>query len=59
MGFSRQEYWSGVPLPSPPADPLMAISPAAEYISLGPQKVGHAPLTAMSDTPGEVPAFHL
>ena len=19
MGFSRQEYWSGVPLPSPPA----------------------------------------
>ena len=20
MGFSRQEYWSGVPLPSPPGD---------------------------------------
>ena len=20
MGFSRQEYWSGVPLPSPPQD---------------------------------------
>ena len=20
MGFSRQEYWSGVPLPSPPAE---------------------------------------
>ena len=27
MGFSRQEYWSGVPLPSPglPAIPLLGI----------------------------------
>ena len=22
MGFSRQEYWSGVPLPSPPGSPV-------------------------------------
>lgn len=36
-------YWEGLPS----ADPLMAISPAAEYISLGPQKVGRAPLTAV------------
>jgi len=24
MGFSRQEYWSGVPLPSPPKSPAAA-----------------------------------
>ena len=24
MGFSRQEYWSGVPLPSPPRTPKMS-----------------------------------
>ena len=23
MGFSRQEYWSGLPLPSPVGNPLM------------------------------------
>ena len=23
MGFSRQEYWSGVPLPSPLSKPLL------------------------------------
>ena len=22
MGFSRQEYWSGVPLPSPDVEPI-------------------------------------
>ena len=26
MGFSRQEYWSGVPLPSPIADLVSSIS---------------------------------
>ena len=26
MGFSRQEYWSGVPLPSPNEDPAAAKS---------------------------------
>ena len=25
MGFSRQKYWSGVPLPSPRQDPLGAV----------------------------------
>ena len=29
MGFSRQEYWSGVPLPSPP----LALEPAFEPLS--------------------------
>ena len=27
MGFSRQEYWSGVPLPYDPAIPLLGIYP--------------------------------
>ena len=29
MGFSRQEYWSGVPLPSPIVLLLMAIQPVS------------------------------
>ena len=28
MGFSRQEYWSGVPLPSPPSSLVVKNSPA-------------------------------
>ena len=34
MGFSRQEYWSGVPLPSPNNGLLTAI-PFTQYITCG------------------------
>ena len=27
MGFSRQEYWSGLPLPSPEDLPILGIEP--------------------------------
>jgi len=38
MGFSRQEYWSGLPLPSPklpynPAIPLLGIYPEKNHNS--------------------------
>ena len=28
MGFSRQEYWSGLPFPSPGIEPTSLLSPA-------------------------------
>ena len=31
MGFSRQEYWSGVPLPSPNIDPSHLVNIQMEY----------------------------
>ena len=34
MGFSRQEYWSGVPLPSPNGMPAAAAAAAAAAKSL-------------------------
>ena len=39
MGFSRQEYWSGVPLPSPPRDSILYQTasrlPVANRVFLG------------------------
>ena len=35
MGFSRQEYWSGVPLPSPIYDIAQNIFPDQSKIPLG------------------------
>ena len=34
MGFSRQEYWSGVPLPPPGIEPESLVSPALQVNSL-------------------------
>ena len=34
MGFSRQEYWSGVPFPSPPSHPNLPLSPSQPSRSL-------------------------
>ena len=39
MGFSRQEYWSGLPFPSPgdlPDPGIEPVSPALQAISLPP-----------------------
>ena len=33
MGFSRQEYWSGVPFPSPGHLPNPGIEPTSHYVS--------------------------
>ena len=33
MGFSRQEYWSGVPLPSPQGSPIWVLIPANSFFS--------------------------
>ena len=35
MGFSRQEYWSGLPLPSPQLDIEEVVSPGKEDPSRG------------------------
>ena len=40
MEFSRQEYWSGVPLPSPPADPRLPI-PSTATVATVSQQLGH------------------
>ena len=57
MGFSRQEYWSGLPLPSPPnlPDPGIELSPLTPHLlqcqaySLPPCHF-HAPLTKREHT---------
>ena len=36
MGFSRQEYWSGVPLPSPPDNMQMCFTPKDQGHHLAP-----------------------
>ena len=33
MGFSRQEYWSGVPLPSPALDPSWCLNPCRDILN--------------------------
>ena len=38
MGFSRQEYWSGLPFPSPGALPNSGIELTQEVLGLQPQK---------------------
>ena len=38
MGFSRQEYWNGVPLPSPGSASLKALSDVASADALGPSR---------------------
>ena len=45
MGFSRQEYWSGVPLPSPSSSSVMSNS-------LAPHGLQHARLPCPSPSPG-------
>ena len=43
MGFSRQEYWSGLPLPSPgdlPHPGTEPESPALQVVSLPPESLG-------------------
>ena len=42
MGFSRQEYWRGLPFPPPGAPPKPGIKPASPYIScIGRQVLYH------------------
>ena len=42
MGFSRQEYWSGVPLPSPYDQPRQHIRKQRHYfINKGPSSQGY------------------
>ena len=46
MGFSRQEYWSGLPFPSPGNPPKPGIEPrstALQADSLPPQYLGSPP----------------
>ena len=40
MGFSRQEYWSGLPLPSPNTSPYSLVKVSMSPISLLPQIIG-------------------
>ena len=47
MGFSRQEYWSGLPFPSPGALPnpgIKSVSPALQVMSLLLGHLGSPPL---------------
>ena len=32
MGFSRQEYWSGVPFPSPKEEPFQGLGPPNRFV---------------------------
>ena len=45
MGFSRQEYWSGLPFPSPEDLPNPGIKPRSPALQAG---------TLTSEPPGEV-----
>ena len=44
MGFSRQEYWSGLPLPSPGDLPDPGIEPALQADALPTELQGKPPL---------------
>ena len=48
MGFSRQEYWSGVPLPSP----CSVTKKSQKSSSLSPHGLQHARLSCPSLSPG-------
>ena len=49
IGFFRQEYWSGLPLPSPGAlpdpriNPMSPVSPALQVDSLSAESLGKPP----------------
>ena len=64
MGFSRQEYWSGVPspspgdLPDPGVEPLSPASPALQADSLPPEPPGKPMNTGLGrliPSPGDLP----
>ena len=46
MGFSRQEYWSGLPRPSPGDLPDRGVKPTSPVLQVGPLLLSHqeAPL---------------
>ena len=50
MGFSRQEYWSGLPFPSPGALPDPGIKPTLQAHSLPSEPPDHGVLLNM-DSP--------
>ena len=52
MRFSRQEYWSGVPLPSPSKTIQIQISRSVVSDSLPPHELQHARSHCPSPTPG-------
>ena len=61
LGFSRQEYWSGVPLPSPQDRPGWAFwqgqcSPSNDLMALVPAG-GHSPPAGLLDHPASVPSL--
>ena len=41
MGFSREEYWSGLPFPSPGDPPNSGIEPASVVSCVGSQVLYH------------------
>ena len=41
MGFSRQEYWSGLPLPSPGDLPNPGMEEPGGLQSMGLRRIGH------------------
>ena len=52
MGFSRQEYWSGLPFPPPrdiPDSRIEPVSPALQVDSLPLNHVGSPPVTSAPD----------
>ena len=44
MGFSRQEYWSGVPLPSPGDFPDLGIEPVSPALQVNSLLLSHQKL---------------
>ena len=54
MGFSRQEYWSGVPLPSPERSSSVQFSSVAQLCpTLRPDGLQPSRLLCSSDSPGK------
>ena len=55
MGFSRQEYWGGLPFPSPGhlpdpgIEPESPVSPASQADSLPAESLGKPPFTLYGD----------
>ena len=62
MGFSRQEYWSGLPFPSPgdlPDPGTEPGSPTLQAVSLPSEPPGKPGTFSTSQSPAEIfPNFH-
>ena len=55
MEFTRQEYWSGCPFPSPGNLPNAGVEPRSPALQVDSLRLSHQGRPSTSDTPGAIP----